>query len=66
RGTGETLACGSGACAAAVACALLGLTERAVDVALTGGVLHIRWDETSNHVTMSGPAEEIFTGEIDI
>jgi diaminopimelate epimerase len=66
RGTGETLACGSGACAAAVACALNGLTGREVDVALRGGTLHVRWDERTNHVFMSGPAEEVFTGEIDV
>jgi diaminopimelate epimerase len=66
RGTGETMACGSGACATAVACALNGLTEREVDVWLPGGNLHIHWDETSNHVYMSGPAEEVFTGEIDL
>lgn len=66
RGSGETLACGSGACAVAVACALNGLTEREVDIALTGGTLHVRWDEGSNRVYMSGPAEEVFTGEIDI
>jgi diaminopimelate epimerase len=66
RGTGETMACGSGACAAAVACALNDLTEREVDVSLPGGILHIDWDKTSNHVTLSGPAEEVFTGEIDI
>jgi diaminopimelate epimerase len=66
RGAGETLACGSGACATAVACALNGLTDRSVDVVLPGGTLHIDWDERNNHVTMSGPAEEVFTGEIEI
>jgi diaminopimelate epimerase len=66
RGTGETLACGSGACAAAVACALNDLTDRAVEVALRGGTLRIDWDEKTNHVFMSGPAEEVFTGEIDV
>lgn len=66
RGTGETLACGSGACAAAVACALNDLTDRAVEVVLRGGTLHINWDEKTNHVFMSGPAEEVFTAEIDI
>jgi diaminopimelate epimerase len=64
RGTGETMACGSGACAAAVACALNDLTDRRVDVVLPGGTLHIHWDERNNHVTLSGPAEEVFTGEI--
>jgi diaminopimelate epimerase len=66
RGAGETLACGTGACAAAVACALNGLTDRRVDVMLPGGTLRIDWDEPSNHVHMSGPAEEVFTGEIEI
>ncbi len=66
RGAGETLACGSGACAAAVACALNGLTDRRVDVVLPGGTLRIEWDEGNNHVFMSGPAEEVFTGEIEI
>lgn len=64
RGSGETMACGSGACAAAVACALNGLTDRRVDVVLPGGTLHIHWDERNNHVIMSGAAEEVFTGEI--
>jgi len=66
RGAGETLACGSGACATAVACALGGLTDRSVDVVLPGGTLRIDWNEGDNHVTMSGPAEEVFTGEIEI
>lgn len=62
RGTGETLACGTGACAAAVAGVLNGLTEREVDVELPGGTLHINWDAAGNHVFMSGPAETVFTG----
>jgi diaminopimelate epimerase len=66
RGTGETLACGSAACGVAVTCALNDLTEREVDIMLPGGTLHIRWDKESNHIYMSGPAEEVFTGEIDI
>jgi len=66
RGTGETLACGSGACAAAVACALNDLTDRDVEVVLRGGTLRIHWDEKTNHVFMSGPAVEVFTGEIDV
>lgn len=63
RGAGETLACGTGACAAVVACVLNGLTEREVDVELPGGVLHINWDSASNHVFLSGPAVTVFTGE---
>lgn len=63
RGSGETLACGTGACAAAVAMASMGLTEREVTVELRGGNLHIRWDEASGHVFMTGPARTVFTGE---
>ena len=62
RGTGETLACGTGACATAVAAALNGLTGREVDVLLRGGTLHIRWDETDGHVFMTGPAACICDG----
>lgn len=63
RGAGETLACGTGACAAVVACVLNGKTEREVDVELPGGVLHVSWDAASNHVFLSGPAVTVFTGE---
>jgi diaminopimelate epimerase len=66
RGSGETLACGSGACAAAVACHLNGLTDREVEVVLSGGTLRIAWSERDNRVYMSGPAEEVFTGEIEV
>lgn len=62
RGAGETLACGTGACAAAVACILNGYTGRSVDVELRGGVLHVDWDEASGHVYMSGPAVTVFDG----
>ena len=63
RGSGETLACGTGACATAVACVLTGRTGRDVIVHLTGGDLHIRWDEKDNHVYMTGPARFAFDGE---
>jgi diaminopimelate epimerase len=66
RGSGETLACGTGACASVVACILNGLTEHEVTVNLLGGELVIRYDEASNTVYMTGPAKEVFTGEIDI
>ncbi|MDY5540559.1 MAG: diaminopimelate epimerase [Lachnospiraceae bacterium] len=66
RGSGETLACGTGACATAVACILNGLTDRKVTVHLLGGDLEIRWDEKTNHVFMKGPAETVFDGEIDL
>lgn len=62
RGTGETLACGTGACAAAVAAALNGHAGRRVDVQLKGGILHVNWDEEVNHVFMTGPAAYVFEG----
>jgi diaminopimelate epimerase len=62
RGSGETLACGTGACAAAVASALNGLTGRDVEVILVGGTLRIAWRETDGTVLMTGPAEEVFSG----
>ena len=63
RGSGETLACGTGACAVAVACALNGLTEDEVTVKLLGGDLQIKWDREKNTVYMTGPAEVVFEGE---
>jgi len=66
RGAGETLACGTGACATTVACVLNGLTERKVTVKLVGGDLTVEWDEETGHVFMTGPAEEVFSGEIDL
>jgi diaminopimelate epimerase len=63
RGAGETMACGTGASAAAVASALKGLTERKATVHLPGGDLLIDW-APDNHVYMTGPAEEVFEGEI--
>lgn len=63
RGSGETLACGTGACAAVVACVLNGLTGREVDVDLPGGQLHVNWDAATNHVFLSGPAVTVFNGE---
>lgn len=65
RGSGETLACGTGACAAAVAAVLNGLTERSVTLKLRGGDLMITWDEDGT-VWMTGPAETVFEGEIEI
>lgn len=62
RGTGETLACGTGACATAVAAVLNGLADRDVDIILTGGTLHIHWDEATNHVLMTGPAAFVCDG----
>ena len=63
RGSGETLACGTGACAVAVACVLNGLTEDEVTVKLLGGDLHIKWDREKGTVYMTGPAEVVFDGD---
>ena len=63
RGSGETLACGTGACAVAVACVLNGLTEDEVTVKLLGGDLKIKWDREKDTVYMTGPAEVVFDGE---
>ena len=63
RGSGETLACGTGACAVAVACILNGLTEDKVTVKLLGGDLLIEWDKEKDTVYMTGPAEVVFEGE---
>ncbi len=64
RGAGETLACGTGACATAVACDLNGLTGRKVNIELLGGTLNIEWNEKDNHVYMTGPAVTVFDGEL--
>lgn len=66
RGTGETMACGTGACATAVACILNGLTKDTVTVKLLGGTLQIQWDKASNCIYMTGPATTVFEGEVDI
>ena len=65
RGAGETLACGTGACASVVAAILNGYTQRDVTVHLLGGDLKIKWDENDNHVYMTGPATTVFEGKID-
>jgi len=64
RGTGETLACGTGCCATAVACVLNGKTDRHVVIRVLGGEVTVDWDEKTNHVFMTGPAEYVFTGQI--
>lgn len=64
RGSGETLACGTGACATAVAAMLNGSCEEEVQIHLLGGDLTIEWNKESNHVFMTGPAEIVFDGEI--
>lgn len=66
RGAGETLACGTGACATLVAASLCGLVENEADIELLGGRLHIEWDRESNNVYMTGPAEFVFEGEITV
>lgn len=63
RGSGETLACGTGTCAAVMACILNGRTDDRVQVHLRGGDLFIEYDRESNHVFMSGPAVEVFEGD---
>ena len=65
RGTGETLACGTGACASVVASVLNGYTERNVTVELLGGKLDIEWNKEDNHVYMTGPAKTVFEGQLD-
>lgn len=65
RGSGETLACGTGACAAAVAAIYHGLTERTVTVHLPGGDLLILWKDKTSPVLMTGPATEVFCGELN-
>ena len=66
RGAGETLACGTGACASAVAAMLNGYTSREVTVHLLGGDLKIEWSKADNHVYMTGTAETVFEGKIEI
>ncbi len=63
RGSGETLACGTGASAVCVAGVLTGKTEREITVHLLGGDLQLEWNEQDNHVYMTGPATEVFSGE---
>lgn len=64
RGSGETLACGTGTCASVVACILNGYTDEKVLVHLLGGDLEIKYEKTTNHVFMTGPAETVFEGEL--
>ena len=65
RGAGETLACGTGACASAVACNLNGYTDKRVTVELLGGNLDIEWSDVDNHVYMTGPATTVFEGTLE-
>lgn len=66
RGSGETWACGTGASASAVASILMGYTDPTVKVSLRGGDLTIHWNRETNHVYMTGPAVEVFHGEMDM
>jgi diaminopimelate epimerase len=66
RGVGETLACGTGACAAVVAGIRLGLLERDVTVQMRGGTLQVAWQQDDAPVQLTGPATTVFRGEIDI
>ena len=66
RGSGETWACGTGACAAAVAAVLNNKAGRRVTIHLRGGDLEIEWRAEDNHMYMTGPAEEVFEGTIEI
>ena len=66
RGSGETLACGTGACASVMACILNGLTDNEVTVSLLGGELTIRYDEEKKVIFMTGPAVKVFDGEIEL
>ena len=66
RGTGETLACGTGACASVTACILNGKTGRNVEVKLKGGVINVEWRESDNNIYMTGPARFVFEGDVEI
>ena len=66
RGSGITMACGTGACATAVAAALTGRATRKSNIAMDGGTLHIEWNENDGHVYMTGPAAFVFEGEIEL
>lgn len=66
RGSGITMACGTGACATLVAAALTGRTERSATINMDGGSLHIEWRENDNHIYMRGPATLAFEGDIEL
>ena len=65
RGAGLTLACGTGACAAAVAAAITGRAERAVSVTLPGGSLRVQWNAMNDEIVMVGPTERVFVGQVE-
>ena len=66
RGSGETYACGTGACASVVAAVLCGRTNSAVTVHMKGGQLLVEWDRSENLVYMTGPAKTVFEGDVDL
>lgn len=66
RGSGITMACGTGACATAVAASLTGRTARECDIAMDGGTLHVEWSGQDGHVYMTGPAAFAFEGEVEL
>lgn len=66
RGSGITMACGTGSCAVAVATHLAGKASRDVTVKMDGGDLRVNWQETDNHVFLTGPAEFVFEGQVDL
>ncbi len=66
RGTGETLACGTGCCATALSCILNGFTEDELTVHVLGGAVRISYNRENNHIYMTGPATEVFTGTIEM
>ena len=66
RGSGITMACGTGACATAVAASVTGRSGRQSDIIMDGGKLHIEWGEADGHIYMTGPAAFVFEGEIEL
>jgi diaminopimelate epimerase len=66
RGSGITQACGTGACATAVAACITGRAGRKSNIVMDGGTLSIEWSEVDNHVFMTGPATFVFDGEIEL
>lgn len=65
RGSGVTMACGTGACATTVAAITKGMTDREADIEMDGGTLHIEWEKKNGHVMMTGPATTVFEGKIE-
>jgi diaminopimelate epimerase len=66
RGVGPTLACGTGVCAAVAAANLIGLADRSVQVKCEGGLFEVLWSEATGRITLTGPAEEVFNGNIEL